>query len=54
MQRTGVDWSFINVPQGISITQIGRQIVTRNSMKRLDKFDLRQLAYKIEQFIRSP
>ena len=53
-RRTAVDWSFVNVPQGISVNQIGRQVVARNSMKQLDKFDLRQLAHKIEQFIRSP
>ena len=53
-QRTAVDWSFINVPQGITITELGRCIVARNSMERLDKLDLRRLAHTIEQFIWSP
>lgn len=53
-RRTAVDWSFINVPQGISMPEIGRRIIARNSMERLDKFDLRRLAYTIEQFIWSP
>lgn len=50
-QRTVVDWSFVNVPQGINTADMGRRIVARNSMERLDEFDLRRLAYVIEQFI---
>lgn len=53
-QRTAVDWSFVDVPQGISIGKLGRRIVARNSMERLDKLDLRHLACRIEQFIWSP
>ncbi|MEO0868830.1 MAG: hypothetical protein AAFY17_10355 [Cyanobacteria bacterium J06642_11] len=53
-QRTLVDWSFITVPQGIQTNDIGRRIVARNSMERLDKHDLRRLAHTIEQFIWSP
>lgn len=53
-QRTAVDWSFINVPQGIAIADLGRRIVVRNSIKRLNKLDLRHLAHTIEQFIWSP
>lgn len=53
-RRTAVDWSFVDVPQGIHTAQMGRRIVARNSMERLDKFDLRYLAYTIEQFIWSP
>ena len=53
-RRTLVDWSFINVPQDISMMDLGRRIVTRNSMERLHKLDLRRLAQLIEQFIWSP
>ncbi|MBT9316319.1 hypothetical protein [Leptothoe spongobia] len=53
-RRTVVDWSFVNVPQGINTSDIGRRIVARDSMARLDKFDLRRLAHLIEQFIWSP
>ncbi|WP_163702170.1 hypothetical protein [Adonisia turfae] len=53
-RRTAVDWSFIDVPHGLPIAEIGRRIVSRNSMERLDKFDLRRLAHTIEQFIWSP
>ena len=53
-RRTLVDWSFVNVPQGINTANLGRRIVARNSMERLDRFDLRRLAHEIEQFIRSP
>ncbi|MEA5464257.1 hypothetical protein [Leptothoe sp. PORK10 BA2] len=53
-RRTTVDWSFVEVPQGINMVALGRRIVARNSMKRLNKVDLRHLAYLIEQFIWSP
>ncbi|ESA34450.1 hypothetical protein N836_16875 [Leptolyngbya sp. Heron Island J] len=53
-RRTAVDWSFVTVPRGISTTEISRPIVARNSMTRLDKFDLRRIAQTIEQFIWSP
>ncbi|MBT9312703.1 hypothetical protein IXB28_10835 [Leptothoe kymatousa TAU-MAC 1615] len=53
-QRTLVDWSFITVPQGIAADDIGRRIIARNPMERLDKHDLRRLAYAIETFIWSP
>ncbi len=53
-RRTAVDWSFIKVPQGLSPPEVGRRIVARNSMEKLDKFDLRCLAQTIEQFIWSP
>ncbi|MEM9803901.1 MAG: hypothetical protein AAF959_01365 [Cyanobacteria bacterium P01_D01_bin.56] len=53
-QRTLVDWSFITIPKGLQTDDIGRRIVARNSMERLDKHDLRRLAYTIEQFIWSP
>ncbi len=53
-RRTAVDWSFVNVPQGLVTAEMGRRIVARNSIKRLDKFDLRRLAHIIEQFIWSP
>lgn len=53
-RRTTVDWSFVEVPEGINMADLGRRIVARNSMKRLNKIDLRRLANLIEQFIRSP
>ena len=53
-QRTAVDWSFIHVPKSIASAELGRRIVVRNSMERLDKLDLRRLAHTIEQFIWSP
>ena len=53
-QRTLVDWSFVDVPQGINLSDLGRRLVARNSMERLDKSDLRRLAHMIEQFIWSP
>lgn len=53
-KRTLVDWSFITVPQGLETTDIGRRIVARNSMERLDKHDLRRFAQIIEQFIWAP
>ncbi len=53
-RRTIVDWSFVDVPQGINTADLGRRIVARNSMERLDKFDLRRMAHLIEQFIWSP
>ena len=53
-RRTSVDWSFVDVPHGFNTTAMGRRIVARNSMERLDRFDLRRLAHEIEQFIRSP
>lgn len=51
-RRTAVDWSFVTVPQGINT--VGRRIVARNSMERLEPVDLRRLAHLIEQFIWSP
>lgn len=51
-RRTTVDWSFVTVPQGINT--VGRRVVARNSMERLDAVDLRRLAHLIEQFIWSP
>lgn len=53
-RKTGVAWALMPVAQGLLTPDLGRRVVTHNSMERLGKHDLRRLAQMIEQFVWLP
>ncbi|MEO0458758.1 MAG: hypothetical protein AAF152_19555 [Cyanobacteria bacterium P01_A01_bin.114] len=49
-----LSWSYIDVPQEMGWSKLGRRIIPRSSVRRLSQVDIRRMAREIEQFIKTP
>ncbi|NEP18581.1 MAG: hypothetical protein F6J97_17040 [Leptolyngbya sp. SIO4C1] len=51
-RRMQLSWTYVEVPEALDRSRLGRRVIPRSSVQRLAQIDIRRMAKEVEQYIR--